>query len=127
MEKRLLILMDNETVTTRALALDLTEAGYRVETAADEEEAALKIGRERFDLLIAPERTRGDSADVIKAFRRRRPTAKIVLLTTDGERKKRRVEKVDAGVRMRKPFDLEDFRSIVNKLLEADSTAGSAT
>ena len=33
---------------------------------------------------------------------------------------------MDAGVRVRKPFDLEDFRSVVHELLEADSTAGSA-
>jgi hypothetical protein len=33
---------------------------------------------------------------------------------------------MEAGVRVRKPFDLEDFRSVVNELLETDSTAGSA-
>jgi DNA-binding NtrC family response regulator len=117
--------MDDETVTTQALALDLTEAGYRVETAVDGEDAARKIGRSRFDLLIAPERSRGGSAKVVEAFRSRRPTAKVVLMTTDGG-KRRGVERMEAGVRVRKPFDLEDFRSVVNELLETDSTAGSA-
>lgn len=125
MTKRLLILMEDEAVTTQALALDLMEAGYRVETALDGEEAARKIGRDRFDLLIAPERTRGGAAKVVEAFRRRRPTAKVVLMTTDGG-KRRGVEKMEAGVRVRKPFDLEDFRSVVNELLEPGSVPGSA-
>ncbi|MGH2571322.1 MAG: response regulator [bacterium] len=125
MAKRLLIVMDDETVTTQALALDLTEAGYRVETAVDGEEAERKIGRVRFDLLIAPETSRGGSTDVVEAFRRRRPTAKVVLMTTQGGRRKG-VERMDAGARVRKPFDLERFRSLVHELLEEEPTPRSA-
>jgi len=124
MAKRLLILMEDEAVTTQALALDLTEAGYRVETALDGEEATRKIGRDRFDLLIVPERAPGGSAKVVEAFRRRRPRAKVVVMTTEGGKKG--VERTAGGVRVRKPFDLESFRSVVNELLEEDSIPGSA-
>jgi hypothetical protein len=46
-------------------------------------------------------------------------------MTTQGGRRKA-VERTDAGARVRKPFDLERFRSLVNELLEEEPAPGSA-
>jgi DNA-binding response OmpR family regulator len=131
MSKRVLILADEEWVTTRALVLDLTEAGYRVDTAEDEPEIDRMLGSESFDLLIAPDRRdEGGTRSVIDRFRRARSAAKVVLLTTDGDRNddggsSRSIEGV---TRVPKPFDLDELRSVVDRLLAPErTTSGKAT
>ena len=126
MGKRLLILIDNEPVTSRALVLDLQEAGYSVETASDGDEVVEMSQRVPFDLLIAAEEP-GDGEDpgFVSEFRRVRPAAKVVLMTTEaGEGG--RFAMSETGARVRKPFDLEAFRALVDRLLSAGSAAGSA-
>ena len=59
MPKKVLIL-DDEPVTTRALALDLRDAGYRVDTARDGEEAVRKLWS-RAVLRLQSELERGGS------------------------------------------------------------------
>lgn len=122
MSKRLLILVDDEPVTSRTLALDLADAGYRVETAADRGEALEMMERAPFDLLIAPER-RGGGRALVEEFRRVRPGAKVVLMTTDPDAR-RPLEWRDAVARVRKPFDLEEFRSVVDRLLQTSRPLG---
>jgi DNA-binding NtrC family response regulator len=125
MSKRLLILVDDEPVTSRTLALDLADAGYRVETAADRREAMRMMERTPFDLLIAPER-RGGGRGLVEEFRRVRPGAKVVLMTTDPDAAVT-LEWRDAVARVKKPFDLEEFRSIVERLLRSTAESnGSA-
>lgn len=125
MSKRLLILVDDEPVTSRTLALDLADAGYRVETAADRAEAIEMMERAPFDLLIAPER-RGGGRGLVEELRQVRPGAKVVLLTTDPDAR-RPLEWRDAVARVKKPFDLEEFRSVVDRLLRsAGETSPSA-
>ncbi len=125
MSKRLLILVDDEPVTSRTLALDLADAGYRVETAADRAEAIEMMERTPFDLLIAPER-RGGGRGLVEELRRVRPGAKVVLMTTDPDAR-RPLEWRDAVARVKKPFDLEEFRSVVDRLLRsAAETSRSA-
>lgn len=130
MSKRLLILVDDEPVTSRTLALDLADAGYRVETAADRREAMRMIERTPFDLLIAPER-RGGGKGLVEEFRRVRPGGKVVLMTTDPDApvtlEPVTLEWRDAVARVKKPFDLEDFRSVVERLLRSTTESnGSA-
>ena len=118
MSKRLLILTEDEPVTTRALALDLTEAGYRVATAADREEAIWRSRNERFDLLIATEQRGGAERAFVERFRRVLPAAKVVLMTTAALEAG---PSPDAGeARVGKPFDLEDIRSVVERLLREE-------
>jgi DNA-binding NtrC family response regulator len=116
MSKRLLIVIDQEPVTTRALELDLRDAGYHVETASDETEAIHKLGCSSFDLLIAAEPARRDLAQTfLAAFRRVQPAAKVVWMTTDDRPRLGAVQGREA--RVKKPFDLEQFRSVVGQLL----------
>jgi DNA-binding response OmpR family regulator len=117
MSKRLLIVIDQEPVTTRALELDLRDAGYHVETACDGEEAIEKLGSSRFDLLIAAEPERLDlSRSFLAAFRRVQPAAKVVWMTTH-DQPHERLQRGRWGARVKKPFDLEEFRSVVGELL----------
>jgi DNA-binding NtrC family response regulator len=115
MSKRLLILVDGEAVTSRTLALDLADAGYRVETAADRVEALRMMKHHAFDLLIAPER-RGGGKGLVEELHRVQPSAKVVLMTTDPDAKGQS-EVSDAVTRVKKPFDLEEFRAVVERLL----------
>lgn len=122
MSKKLLIMTDNEPVTTRALALDLTDAGYDVEIASDRDEARRKSREARFDLLITPESPMEIGyGGFVDEFRSEHPAAKVVLMTTDGSADPP-IEESEA--RVKKPFDLEEFRSVIGRLLEP--TAGSA-
>ena len=115
MSKRLLILVDGEAVTSRTLALDLADAGYRVETAADRVEALRMMKHHAIDLLIAPER-RGGGKGLVEELHRVQPSAKVVLMTTDPDAKGQS-EVSDAVTRVKKPFDLEEFRAVVERLL----------
>jgi len=125
MSKRLLIVVDDEPVTSRTLALDLKDAGYRVEVAADRTDAVRMLRHETFDLLIAPER-RGEARGLVEELRRVQPGAKVVLMTTDAEQNGRG-DVNDAVERVKKPFDLEEFRAVVDRVLRAKSeTSGSA-
>jgi two-component system OmpR family response regulator len=127
LSQRLLILLDDEPVTSRALALDLADAGYRVSTAADPREVLRRVRAEPIDLLIADEsRDSEDESRVVDEVRRIRPGAKVILMTTGpvAEGKKSSAGPV---TRVRKPFDLEEFRAIVGRLLgEVKETNGSA-
>lgn len=115
MTKRLLILMDSEPVTSRTLALDLSEAGYQVDTAEDGPEALRKLESIPFDLLIATEGAEEDGG-IVARMRTVRPAAKVLLMTTGTDRA-RRGPRIGEVVRVRKPFDLEEFRSVVERLL----------
>jgi DNA-binding response OmpR family regulator len=120
MPKKVLIL-DDEPVTTRALALDLRDAGYRVDTARDGDEAVRKLRGSSFDLLIASEHSVGDeSEEVLAWWWRVRPAAKVVLMTTEDTRNKR-IEIIEKGAKVHKPFDLEEFRAVVERLLGPES------
>ena len=118
MSKRLLILVDGETVTSRTLALDLADAGYRVETAVDRVEAIRMMKRNSFDLLIAPER-RGGGKVLVEELQRVQPSAKVVLMTTNPDAEGQ-PEVGDAVTRVMKPFDLEEFRAVVERLLRGN-------
>jgi len=116
MGKRLLILMDSEPVTSRALALDLSEAGYQVHTAEDGPEALRKLESTPFDLLIATEGL-DEEGGIVARMQSVRPAAKVLLMTTDIDRARRGPRNGEV-VRVRKPFDLEEFRSVVERLLD---------
>jgi DNA-binding response OmpR family regulator len=125
MSKRLLIVVDDEPVTSRTLALDLADAGYCVEVAADRTDAFRMMRLESFDLLIAPER-RGGAKGLVEELRRVQPGAKVVLMTTDADQNGRG-EANDAVERVKKPFDLEEFRAVVERILRSKPEAtGSA-
>ncbi|MCP4069460.1 MAG: hypothetical protein GY741_14395 [Phycisphaeraceae bacterium] len=132
MSKRLLILVEDEWVTSRALVLDLTEAGYFVETAEDDREVVRKARSRSYDLLIAADPRGGESAGrVIDRFREERPEAKVVLMTTEGGSRSGPVDSGDESdrvTRIRKPFDLDTIRTVVDGLLESGrATSGNAT
>ncbi|MFN8177019.1 MAG: response regulator [bacterium] len=125
MSKRLLIVVDDEPVTSRTLALDLADAGYRVEVAEDRTDAVRMMRHESFDLLIAPER-RGGAKGLVEELRRVQPGAKVVLMTTDADQNGHG-ESNDAVERVKKPFDLEEFRAVVARILRVKPEAsGSA-
>ncbi len=129
MSKRLLILVDDEWVTTRALVLDLTEAGYRVETASSDRDVRRMARGGTYDLLIAADRRDGDGGrDVIDEFRRVSPAAKVVLMTTGdgpGEDDGGAAEMI---TQVQKPFDLDTLRAVVDRLMEPErTTSGKAT
>jgi two-component system chemotaxis response regulator CheY len=120
MAKRVLIL-DDEPVTTRTLILDLSEAGYEVDRAEDADEVVRKFRQSEFDLLIASDCFPGttNGSELIAACRRARPAAKVLLMTTEGSRDGR-VELSESGARVRKPFDLEEFRAVVARVLDVE-------
>ncbi len=126
MSRRLLILIDDEPVTSRTLALDLADAGYRVETAADASEVLRRLKAKPVDLLIADENRDEEESRMIDEARRIRPQTKVVLLTTSAEAEEpgRPARSV---ARVRKPFDLEEVRAVVGRLLgEVVEANGSA-
>lgn len=127
MSQRLLILLDDEPVTSRALALDLADAGYRVSTAADPREVLRRVRTEPVDLLIADESGETDvDRRVVDEVQRIRPGAKVILMTT-GPEAEGSVGTIGPITRIRKPFDLEEFRRVVGRLLgEVRETNGSA-
>jgi len=82
---RKMLIADDERVIVFALHAWFEQHGFDVETASTPEEAMQRIGRTRFDVVVADLRLSGTEAmeglDVICAARERSPHAGIVLLT----------------------------------------------
>jgi len=116
------ILVVDDSATIREIISDaLTEAGYKVEQAADGEEGAQKALQIKPDLVILdltmPKR---DGIDVCTDLREAPETknAKIIMLTVrDSEFDMMVGKEVGADRYLPKPFDSETLLKVIRELL----------
>ena len=120
MKARILIVEDERAIQL-ALSGLLRREGYEVEVAGSGEEALGKLAAAPYDLVLTDLALgRGASGmDVLKGAKRLRPETVVVMITAHGS-EKIAVEAMKNGAEdyVRKPFDNDEIRLVVQRALE---------
>lgn len=86
MEKKAILLVDDEAIILKSLGANLTAEGYRVTTAESGETAIAEMEQGRFDLVITDLVMEGiDGIHVLKQARKIAPALPVIILTGHGD------------------------------------------
>ena len=116
---QILVLEDDKKMRTALVEIMIKE-GYSVDTAETGEEALVKTGREKYDLLITDLKLPGiNGMDVLKAIHKSRPETAIIMITAYAT-VDTAVEAMREGAEdyIAKTFNLDEIRLVVKKVLE---------
>ena len=120
----ILVVEDRESLR-RMLERALAQEGYKVSTCADGEQAASRLAKESFDLVLTDLKLPGMSGiDVLRASREAQPRLPVVVLTAFGT-VGTAVEAMKLGAAdfLEKPVEIEDLFQLVESLLGDASKA----
>ena len=111
MEKKSLLVVDDEPVIVNSLARELVSAGFDVTTAAGGEEAISKINSGFFDLVTTDLNMPGlDGFQVLKAAKLRNIQTMVIILTGFGTMESAvDALRLDADDFLQKPCDIDDL------------------
>ncbi|MCJ7812788.1 response regulator, partial [bacterium] len=114
------LLVDDEKSVRSTLSLFLQKSGYKVEEAANGEEAVEKLKVTFYDLVITDLKMKPmGGLEVIQTVKKINPLTEVVVMTAYGT--------VESGVEamklgaydyIQKPFDKDEFLIVVSKALE---------
>lgn len=114
----ILVVEDRESLR-RMLERALAQEGYKVSTSANGEQAASRLAKESFDLVLTDLKLPGMSGiDVLRASREAQPRLPVVVLTAFGT-VGTAVEAMKLGAAdfLEKPVEIEDLFQLVESLL----------
>jgi NADH-quinone oxidoreductase subunit E len=114
-----ILVVEDEAIMRESLRDWLTDAGYQVETAEEEEKALRMIGEQDFSLLILDLRLPGgDGIDLLRQARERQPKIKGIIITAFPS-VPTAVEAMKEGAvdYLTKPFDLNRLEESIQKTL----------
>ena len=114
------LVVDDDESLRRVTQLQLEEAGYRVLTASNGDEALEIIEHERFPLVITDLKMPGVSGlDLLKNIRQAHPQISVLMITAFGT-VQNAVEAMKAGAYdyITKPIDYEELLLVVNRAME---------
>jgi two-component system, NtrC family, response regulator AtoC len=121
-----LLIVEDERAIRLALSGLLRREGYEVEQAETGADAADRLAREAFDLVLTDLALgEGPSGmDVLRASRREQPETPVVMITAHGN-EKIAVEAMKLGAEdyVPKPFDNDEIRLVVKRALERTQLA----
>ncbi len=115
-----LLLVDDDADLLRLLAMRLRASGYRVATADCVQAARMRLGVERFDLVVSDVRLPdGDGLALFEDIRRQHPALPVILLTAHGSIPDA-VEATSRGVAgyLTKPFDSKALLQGIRQALQ---------
>jgi len=127
MESRILLIEDDHGLRL-TLSDRLESEGYRVETAADGEEGAIRAAESAFDLVVLDAMLPGKSGfEVCRDLRQRGMQTPVLMLTACGDVADRvRGLKVGADDYVTKPFEMAELLARVEARLRVRSSSESA-
>jgi CheY-like chemotaxis protein len=118
-----ILVVDDESGIVDVLSAVLTDAGYRVEGAANGQDALAKLAENEPDLLVLDlEMPVLDGADTLRALRADRVHQRLPVLMMNGLTEsivRRRCRGYQAF--LRKPFTLDELLGTVARLLKASA------
>jgi len=117
-KKRILVIEDDREM--RSLLQDfLEEEGYAVGCVDDGSEAFRKLAKESSDLIITDIRMPGLSGlDILPGLKKIQPGASVIVITAFGsEDIQQRVLDRGGDAYLEKPLQLEELKTLVNRLL----------
>ncbi len=115
-----ILLVDDDSSVRRVLQFKLQKQGYRVETAADGEEALSALQTDSFDLLLSDIRMpKMDGIELLERAKEIKPELKVVLITAHAT-VSQAVQAVKLGAfnYLTKPFEDEELYVAIEKALE---------
>lgn len=115
-----ILIVEDDRKMRLALREIMTKEGYSVDTVETGEAALERAGGTSYDLVITDLKLPGiDGMDVLKAIRRLRPETSVVMITAYAT-VDTAVEAMRGGAEdyISKPFNLDEIRLIVKKVLE---------
>ncbi|BCJ90121.1 DNA-binding response regulator [Terrihabitans soli] len=121
-----LLIVDDDARIRTLLARYLSEAGYRVTTAASADDARSRLKGLSFDLLILDVMMPGESGMDLAASLRKTSQVPILMLTALGDPKDR-IKGLESGVDdyMSKPFEPRELLLRINGILRRTMSAAS--
>ena len=117
-EERILIVDDEEIM--RSFLLDVfVDEGYDLDSAANGEEALEKISSNFYQLIITDIRMPGvDGTEVLKKAKEINPQTEVIIITGYASPQiKQKCQKLGAAYYIAKPFQINQIRALVNKLV----------
>lgn len=123
MSSRSILVVDDEAELRDVVSRVLMDAGHRVTTAANGQEAIARVAQEEFDLVltdvIMPER---DGMQVITEVRKKQPRAKIVAMSGGGHIPRDQYLKIATGLGahaiLEKPFSNRELVDTIAAVFE---------
>ena len=116
------LIADDSGVMRKIIVRALNSIGITdIVEAADGNEAVTKFGQQQFELVLSDWNMPGKTGlEVLKAIRAGGSTVPVVLITTEGE-KRRVLEAIEAGVSdyVVKPFEASSLAQKITRFIEA--------
>ncbi|MBW2058845.1 MAG: response regulator [Deltaproteobacteria bacterium] len=118
-EKKKILLVDDEEVIRDALGGLLMEEGYEVVEAEDGSEAIEKLSAEKFDIVITDIKMPGKSGiDVLTAAKIIDPTLDVIMITGFTTEEPDYALSLGAKDFIYKSYNVEEFLSKIKKAIE---------
>ena len=118
---KMLLHVDDDPETLKAVKTLLVKEGFNVETAGNGTEALKKVTKKKYDLVLLDVMMPTLSGwDVFERIRKMKQQPKVIFLTVLEVSKERLETLKNAGIAdyITKPFDNEDFIRRIKKALE---------
>ena len=126
MEKKKILVVDDEKNIRLTLSQALETLGMPVQTAGDGEEALQKLQDSDFSLVLLDLKLPGmDGLEVLRRIRESRPKTRVIMITAHGTIDYA-VEAMKLGAVdfLRKPFSPGEIRRLVSQVLERQDQEG---
>ena len=114
-----ILIVDDEEIIRNFLYDFLVEEGYPPDLASDGDEAIEKIKNFDYDLVVTDMKMPNVSGiEVLKAAKLKNPKSNVIVITGYSSMENRKeCLKWGASAYLAKPFQLSEFREIINKSL----------
>ena len=125
MSSRPILIVDDEKNIRLALSMSLEKLEIPVETAASGEEALEKVAQREYELMLLDLRMPGlDGMEVLRRVSQQLPELKVIIITAYGSIDLA-VEAMKLGAVdfLQKPFDANQVREMVGRILEKPGEA----
>jgi len=123
MEKKTILVVDDEKNIRLTLSQSLEPLGLPVQTAVNGEEAVQKLGEGRFGLVFLDLKLPGmDGMDVLRRIKDDWPTVRVIIITAHGTIESAvEAMKLGAADFVQKPFSPGEIRDLATLVLEREA------
>lgn len=121
-ERKAVLVVDDDVDLLGMVAILLEEAGYRVITAGEGQEALQKVAQEMPGMILLDMKMPGMNGwQFAREFRARHNHRAPIVVLTAAEDARKRAEEIGAEGYLGKPFDIADVIRIVDRHVRRDS------
>jgi DNA-binding NtrC family response regulator len=118
-DKRKILVVDDEDALRTVLSAELNSEGYDVGTAGDGIEAVSELEKQKYDLVLLDIRMPNmNGFEVLKVIKEKHPGTKVIMLTGFADLKNAiESKKLGAEDFVSKPYDLVDLLTTIDRVM----------